>query len=413
MKKAYNKLIDNIFSRRFLHTFIVGGCLGVTIIIGVLFLTGNLPWMRAAGLGTGAPDINAGYFDGYQSSYFGALSENESVSGDWTFSGTTTFSADIKLGADADLERSSCPTGYILVPGSSTFGTKDFCVMKYEAKQDATTKQPSSVAAGSPWVSLSWYEAKNACKRAGAHLITEAEWMTIARNIESTTINDMDDDASLQLATGHSDNVAAAAQVSASGADPVVSGCSLTSTMENAANVYSAASCEIRGDGSYGGDTNDKGFYLTGQAWATTGYSAGLANKSQLRTHILSNGEVIWDFAGNVWEWTDMQCDTTTWHNGAAWEEWNDADLTDYEQAAGGSTSNTSANGAGQFYGCSANGNAALRGGSWGTGVGAGVFTLYLSDAPSLVSTNLGCRCARQSCRTLVIWKNVSKFINF
>ena len=29
---------------------------------------------------------------------------------------------------------SGCPTGYILVPGDTNYGTIDFCVMKYEAK---------------------------------------------------------------------------------------------------------------------------------------------------------------------------------------------------------------------------------------------------------------------------------------
>jgi hypothetical protein len=31
----------------------------------------------------------------------------------------------------------TCPTGYVPVPGNEMYGTKDFCVMKYEAKVDA------------------------------------------------------------------------------------------------------------------------------------------------------------------------------------------------------------------------------------------------------------------------------------
>ena len=289
----------------------------------------------------------------------------------------------------------NCPTGYILVPGSATFGTNDFCVMKYEAKQDAN-KNPTSTATGTPWASVDWYEAREACKRVGAHLITNPEWMTIARNIEALAINDMDDDANLQLATGHSDNVPAAAQAVTAGSDPVVSGCTLTSTMENASNAYSAGVCEIRGDGSYAGDDNDKGYYLTGQAWSTTGYSAGLANKSQLRTAVLSNGTVIWDIAGNVWEWSDWQCGTNIWYYTAAWVDWTNANVTDYEKyAAGPSGSLTSVNGAGQYYGCSVIGNAAFRGGGWDTAAIAGPFTLYLSHAPSAVTAHIGFRCAK------------------
>jgi len=51
--------------RKALHTFILGICCGITAILVYLLATGNLPWMRAAGVGTGAPDVNARYLDGY------------------------------------------------------------------------------------------------------------------------------------------------------------------------------------------------------------------------------------------------------------------------------------------------------------------------------------------------------------
>jgi hypothetical protein len=267
--------------------------------------------------------------------------------------------------------------------------------MKYEAKQ-SSTMVPMSIAGTSPWVSVDWYEAKAACERAGAHLITNAEWMTIARNIESTTINDLDSDAALQLGTGHSDNAPANALAATAGTDPVVSGCNLSATIEDSANAYSAGTCEIRGDGSYAGDSNDKGYYGTSQAWATTGYSAGLANKSQIRTSVLSNGQVIWDIAGNVWEWSDWQCGTSVWNTNAGWLEWNNAGLTDYEKYAGGpSGSLTSANGAGKYYGCTAAGNAALRGGTWANTASTGPFALALSNTTSNVATNIGFRCVQ------------------
>jgi hypothetical protein len=92
----------------------------------------------------------------------------------------------------------TCPTGYILVPANSSFTRESFCVMKYEARKDPSTGQAVSTATGTPWVSVSWYEAQSACKRVGGHLVNEGEWMTIARNIEATAINDIDSAAGIE-----------------------------------------------------------------------------------------------------------------------------------------------------------------------------------------------------------------------
>jgi len=153
--------------------------------------------------------------------------------------------------------------------------------------------------------------------------------------------------------------------------------------------------CEIRGDGSYNGDDNDKGYYGTGQAYATTGYSAGGANKSQMRTHVLSNGEVIWDLSGNVWQWTDDLCGVP-WNTNAGWLEWTNSGLTDWEKYyAGPDGSLSSTNGVGKYYGCTADGNAFKRGGYWSITSYCGVFTLHLHATPAYSYTHIGFRCAR------------------
>ena len=50
-----------------------------------------------------------------------------------------------------------CGPGYILVPGDSRFGTGDFCLMKYEAKN--LNGVPISQAAGTPWANVIWNDA--------------------------------------------------------------------------------------------------------------------------------------------------------------------------------------------------------------------------------------------------------------
>jgi len=82
------------------------------------------------------------------------------------------------------------------------------------------------------------------------------------------------------------------------------------------------------------------------------------------------------------------------WYASAAWVEWSDANLTDYERIVAGSTAYTSASGVGKYY-ASAGARAALRGGNWDGTVLTGAFALGLYYAPSEMGTYVGFRCAR------------------
>jgi len=159
--------------------------------------------------------------------------------------------------------------GFILVPGNATFGTSDFYVAKYEMK--VAGGAPDSLKNGHkylsgetivstandvPIVTLSQEQAMSGCQSMGEgyHLITNNEWMTIARNIEQVGSNwSSGTKGSGYIFSGHNDS------------DP---------------NTALSASTD---------DT--KGYFNTLN-------SSG----DQRRTLTLSNGNVIWDLAGNVWE---------------------------------------------------------------------------------------------------------------
>jgi len=118
-------------------------------------------------------------------------------------------------------------------------------------------------------------------------------------------------------------------------------------------------------DDAYSGTENTAGEAVVCPFDTTDG------KKASKRTFTLSNGEVIWDWSGNVDEWIVNTCSqgtgTGNWDTDAAWQEWNAADLSDYEIITIGPSSSayTSANGAGKFYGCRTAGNAVWRGGLW------------------------------------------------
>lgn len=164
----------------------------------------------------------------------------------------------------------NCPTGFIVVPGSVIYGTNDFCVMKYEAK-NAGGSIPISRAAGRPFEGATQTGAVefslNTANCVGCHLISESEWMTISQNVLSVASNwsgGVVGDG--YIYSGHND------------ASPAIT----LADDSNGTDGYS-------GTNNYQGDTST--------SWSIIG-------DSQRRTLTLTNGNVIWDLAGNTSEWT-------------------------------------------------------------------------------------------------------------
>lgn len=282
-----------------------------------------------------------------------------------------------ELGSNLTLGPILFPDNWIKVPGNSSFGTSDFWVMKYEAKcVDSTTntplttpdtgyntysnsttactgtKYPASAIDGYPIANISHNTALTYCSNIGAHLLTNDEWMTIARNAEQVSSNF----TSGALYSGHNDNVPAVA---------------LQANKDDA------------------------------QGYSGTGNSSG----NQRRTLALSNGSVIWDIPGNVWEHVQRSVnnvgDLTTTISlpacsdgvaGWGWCQYGNSTTpyvsswtADVAQAKVG-PSNTgwnSSQGMGQVYtyknGTSQGTTLFIRGGNWADGSHAGAFTLYLN----------------------------------
>ncbi|OQB08526.1 MAG: Formylglycine-generating sulfatase enzyme [Parcubacteria group bacterium ADurb.Bin216] len=235
--------------------------------------------------------------------------------------------------------------------------------MKYEAKNVGGVA--TSTPTGNPWVSINQTNSISACSALGSgyHLITNAEWTSLARHLAAQPSN---------WSTG----------IVGSG---VLSRGYSASTTNASDGFQNTAVAPNTGPGYE---------YNTGVN--TVGSSGVFSLK---RTHNLANGKTIWDLAGNVWEWNSDICTQGSgagnWYN-SAWIEWSDANLDDYERpTAGPSPLYTSTQNAGRYYGCTATGNGLIRGGDWRYGLDSGLFTATLSDLPSSTRTNIGFRCAR------------------
>jgi hypothetical protein len=149
-----------------------------------------------------------------------------------------------------------------LGPGDADFSTTDFCVMKYEAKYD--NKGAASFAIGIPARNHDQGRAASACRNLGPGyaLINNAEWMTLASNAANVGTNWSSGTVGTgALNRGHSDNAPADALAAVT-------------------------------------DDNDP-CNGTGQTCSASTWH------DQRRTHELPNSNVIWDLAGNVWEWVD------------------------------------------------------------------------------------------------------------
>jgi hypothetical protein len=175
---------------------------------------------------------------------------------------------------------------WVLVPGNSTNGTNNFYVMKYDAVctngngtvvntpadgggynnnttacTPANNEQIAALPGGYPIVDISHASSSAYCQSIGAHLLTNDEYMTTvttAANQGSNWTGGSVGSGGMYL--GNANNA------SEYPADP------------NDANGYS----------------NGTGGTLANQTITYTG--------DERRTLTLSNGSVIWDMSGNVWE---------------------------------------------------------------------------------------------------------------
>lgn len=278
---------------------------------------------------------------------------------------------------------SSCPDGYVRAPSGNSIGVEDFCVMKYEAKAwfdvdednfvDALeidedgcnefgclTKNwgvgsllPGSRESGLPWRMIGIDGAKSACRSLGEgfDLISNREWILLAEDIEKQS--------------------------------------------ENWSSGVVGSGCLYRGNNG----VND----VCGYEQGSLDYGDP-AFRNLKATFKLSNGNKIYDFAGNVAEWVswgnegDLTVDnfncsdpwseiTINFCNG----EINAIEFLPRNPAGISDLLYNSDYGLGQLEG--GNGNVLARGGSLTHGLYAGIYSGSFSHLQSSASADIGFRC--------------------
>jgi formylglycine-generating enzyme required for sulfatase activity len=246
-----------------------------------------------------------------------------------------------------------CPTGYVGVPALPPYTVRYFCVAKYEMKNDGYGTAVSQMTS-TPWVSIDRPTARSKCQALGVgyDMISNDQWQTIARNLAGTASNWSGGVvASGELNRGHSDGGPASALAAAVDTDP----------------------CNG-----------------TGQTCSTTTWN------SQRRTNTLSNGSVIWDLGGNVYEWVTNDSNVSNGANGyISTMSAGDIRQTRYGAAAGtfcASPSTTPFCGMGSGF-LNYTAGAVMRGGGWSDGVNAGVFAARLDMTPTYPALSFGFRC--------------------
>ena len=191
----------------------------------------------------------------------------------------------IDASTDASPDAASlCAPDYVYLAGNAALGTSPFCAMRFEAKArdiatraidpvgcDAacnpnsfvTTHEPASVPEGVPWNQIDAINAQLRCRALGAgyDLMSNREWMTIARDAERVAANWYGGvPGAGRMVEGMTDFIGYGAVT-----DPT--------------DPYS--------------DTGNSSAEPPGLGW------------EQRRTLELASGDVIWDFPGHFQEWVD------------------------------------------------------------------------------------------------------------
>lgn len=278
-----------------------------------------------------------------------------------------------------------CPEGFVAVPGNAEFHPEWFCVAQYEMTyEDADT--PNSTAGGTDWNTVAYEEWKeivsmagkypiaditqqaaiNACASIwdGYHLITNDQWMTIARNIEANEKN--------------------------------WSWRSITDGL-----IYNWVSWDsTRWCNRTGWNTEPRAYATLTGPWADE-------TCNSRRSHALSNGQLIWDFAGNVYEqvnkannkdgvnhWLDQTTIAGSTNN-SGWDDDGIYDLEDMEKY-GAATFVGVANGVGNVTRAGwVSNNVFYRWAAASHVQNTGIYTIMLWFSSANFNRDVGFRCVR------------------
>ncbi len=229
--------------------------------------------------------------------------------------------------------------------------------MKYEAKNIGGVA--TSQAALTPWDMINQTSARTACFNLGTgyHLITNVEWVTIARLAENDPTNWADGVIGSTVASGgglYRGNV----------------------------NLPDSASCgsNVVLDGNTPG----------------TNCIVGSRNKRTLNI----SGQLIWDLVGNVWDWLNNTISANTGGN-LGKSNWNSSQwptISGYNYLKSTNYTYDTTYGIGEVYTGGQSGTTLygfIRGGAWYSGFSlGGIFSIYLNAYPNLFNTDVGFRCA-------------------
>ena len=183
-----------------------------------------------------------------------------------------------KSSYEGELTSINCPLGFVEVQSLKGYTSQNFCVAKYEMKNKNGHDEAISEQRGIPWVEINRDDAITQCENIGSgyDLITNSEWQTVARNIE-------------QVASNWYEN-----RIGSKG------GLNRGYSFQKGVSSRGLLPLEASDD--------DNGCY------GTEGYCRGDTWHINRRTHFLSNNRilwVLWDIAGNAWEWVKDDNDSS------------------------------------------------------------------------------------------------------
>jgi hypothetical protein len=251
-----------------------------------------------------------------------------------------------------------CPQNYVKIPANAQLGTQAFCLMKYEARKNNSLIAAESNETLPLYRNLTMASAKIACEelntatnsftQVGSYsLMTNAQWMSMARNLESVSTNQV---------------------------------------------MYKGTQCYKRGN---------TGMDLYTGYNSRCGYGLGqheVSGANTLKFHTTSMGETIYDVSGNLFEfvrWSKNSDEAPACPSSDGWIPVNKIgsycpQLTENDYMPMNQALNYT-NGIGEAF--LGGGVIAFRSGYWGSYSEAGIYLLNFCSEET-ANSSIGFRCA-------------------